>query len=162
MVDSAAGPGRVLRTGATDTRIAFKDGFLFGDPIHPPGLRLAGSRCGECGLALWGVRRRCENCSSIQMSEEAFEPGGTVYTFTVQRFAPPKPHALPDPWTPRPVAWIDLDQNGPRVLAPVDCPADDIAIGMRVRLECGVGYVDEQGREVIVYRFVPERADVPQ
>ena len=162
MVDSAVASGRVLRAGATDMRIPFKDGFMFGNPIHPPGLRLAGSRCAECGVALWGVRRRCENCSSVQVSEEAFEPGGTVYTFTVQRYAPPKPHALPEFWTPRPVAWIDLDRNGPRVLAPVDCPADAMAIGMRVRLECGVGYVDEQGREVIVYKFVSERAEAMQ
>ena len=60
------------------------------------------------------------------------------------------------------MAWIDLDRNGPRVLAPVDCAADAMTIGMRVRLECGVGYVDEQGREVIVYKFVPERAEAMQ
>ena len=149
-------PGRVLRAAATDTRVPFKDGFLFGDLIHLPGLRLAGSRCAECGIALWGVRRRCENCSSVQVSEEAFAPTGTVHTYTIQRYAPPKPHCLPEPWVPRPVAWVDLDGRGPRVLAPVDCPSDAIRIGLKVRLQCDVGFVDEQQREVVVYKFVPE------
>lgn len=156
MLNSETVLGSVLRAAATDTRIPFKDGFLFGDLIHPPGLRLVGSRCAECGVSLWGVRRRCENCSSVQVNEEAFASLGTVHTFTVQRYAPPKPHALPEPWKPRPVAWIDLDENGPRVLAPIDCPADTVRIGMRVRLQCEVGYTDEQGREVLVYKFVPE------
>ena len=156
MLNSNVVPGGVVRTLATDTRIPFSDGFLFGDLIHPQGLRLAGSRCAECGIALWGVRRRCENCSSVQVIEEVFSPVGTVFTFTVQRYAPPKPHALQEPWKPRPVAWIDLVGNGPRVLAPIDCTADDVRIGMRVRLHCEVGYVDDKGREVVVYKFVPE------
>lgn len=156
MVISAGTSRRVVRATAADMRIPFRDGMLSGDLIHPASLRLAGSRCAECGLALWGVRRRCENCSSVQVSEAEFEPTGTVYTFTVQRYAPPKPHALLGPWKPRPVAWIDLDARGPRVLAPVDCSPDLMSIGMRVRLQCHVGYVDEQQREVVVYQFVPE------
>ncbi len=148
--------GRVLRAGPTDTRVPFKDGFLFGDLIHVPGLRLAGSRCAECGIALFGVRRRCENCSSVKVSEAAFAPTGTVHTYTVQRYAPPKPHCLPEPWVARPVAWVDIDEGGPRVLAPVDCPADVIRIGMKVRLQCSIGFVDDQQREVVLYKFVPE------
>lgn len=147
--------GAVLRAAVSDTRIPFKDGFLFGDLRHPPGLRLVGSRCADCGIALWGVRRRCENCSSRQVADEVFQPLGTVHTFTIQRYAPPRPHALREPWVPRPVAWIDLDGNGPRVLAAVDCAPDAIAIGMRVRLACDLGWVDEQGRDVVAYGFVP-------
>lgn len=156
MVISVSVSDGVIRAAAADARIPFRDGMLFGNLAHPAGLRLAGSRCAECGIALWGVRRRCENCSSTQVSEVAFEPTGTVYTFTVQRYAPPKPHALSEPWKARPVAWIDLDARGPRVLAPVACNPDHMAIGMRVRLQCDVGYVDEQQREVVVYTFVPE------
>lgn len=155
MLSTEGAAGRVVRAGATDTRIPFKDGFLSGDLADPAGLRLAGSRCAECGIALWGVRRRCENCSSQRVTEEAFRRLGTVHTYTVQRYAPPKPHSLPEPWVPRPVAWVDLDNRGPRVLAPVDCAPEAMAVGMRVRLVCGVGHVDEQGREVVSYQFVP-------
>jgi hypothetical protein len=156
MVSTEGSPDRVVRCRPTDVRVAFKDGFLFGDLADLAGLRLAGSRCGECGIALWGVRRRCENCSSEKVAEEAFERLGSVHTYTIQRFAPPKPHALSEPWEPRPVAWVDLDGRGPRVLAPVRCAPEAMAIGMRVRLTCGVGFVDAQGREVITYEFVSE------
>lgn len=151
----AAGSGRVLRATAADTRVPFQDGFLFGDAADPSGLRLAGSRCADCGIALWGVRRRCENCSSERVVPEVFERRGTVHTFTVQRHPPPRPHSLPEPWVPRPVAWVDLDGRGPRVLAPIACAPEAVSIGLRVALRCGVGHVDEQGREVITYAFVP-------
>ena len=158
MVSNNDAVGNVIRARVNDTRVPFKDGFLFGDLADPVGLCLAGSRCAECGVALWGVRRRCENCSSQNVAEEAFERMGTVHTYTVQRYAPPKPHALPEPWVPRPVAWVDLDGGGPRVLAPVACPADSMQIGMRVRVACQVGYVDALGREVVTYKFVPAEA----
>jgi uncharacterized OB-fold protein len=145
----------VLRAGPTDTRIPFKDGFLHGQVADPESLRLAGSRCEECGIALWGVRRRCENCSSPRVREEVFAPTGVVHTYTVQRYAPPKPHMLAEPWTPRAVAWVDLDERGPRVLAPIDGPAERVRIGLPVRLRCHVGYVDEHEREVLVYAFEP-------
>lgn len=45
-----------------------------------------------------------------------------------------------------------------RVLAPIAGPADQVAIGMRVRLDRGVGFVDEHGREVVTYGFVPVEA----
>jgi uncharacterized protein len=150
--------GRLLRAAPADTRIPFQDDFLFGDLAHPGGLRLAGSRCPDCGIALWGVRRRCENCASDRVAAAVFEPAGSVFTFTVQRYAPPQPHALPQPWVPRPVAWVDLEGDGPRVLAPVACAPSAMAIGMRVRLACQVGFVDAQGREVVTYGFVPAEA----
>ena len=145
--------GAVLTAKALDPRVPFKDGFLFGDISHLPSLRLVGSRCTECGIALFGVRRRCENCSSPKLRDEVFQPSGTVYTYTVQRYAPPKPHGLAEPWSPRPVAWVDLAAGGPRVLAPIDCAPEVMEFGMPVRLACHVGWVDVQGREVVAYAF---------
>jgi uncharacterized OB-fold protein len=156
MPQNVAAAPRVLRAAATDTRIAFEDAMLSGDLLDLPSLRLAGSRCTECGIALWGVRRRCENCSSLQLREEAFSPTGTVYTYTIQRYAPPKPHTLPEPWQPRAVAWVDLDDGGPRVMAPLGCAAETVRIGMKVRLHCAIGFIDAQGREVVSYQFVAQ------
>jgi uncharacterized protein len=84
-----------------------------------------------------------------------FAPGGVVHTYTVQRYAPPRPHMLPEPWIPRAVAWVDLDDRGPRVLAPIEGPAEQVRIGLPLRLRCRVGYVDENGREVLVHGFEP-------
>ena len=136
--------------------IPFRAGFLAGDLSRPASLKLAGSRCKACGIALFGQRHRCENCSSPDLDHVAFARTGTVHTYTVQRYAPPPPHSLPTaPWQPRPVAWIDLDDNGPRILAPIACAPEEVSIGMKVRAECHVGWHDAEGRPVIAYGFAP-------
>ena len=138
----------------TPQRTPFRAGFLSGDLACPEKVRLAGSRCGDCGIALLGERHRCENCSSRNLQHEAFAAGGTVYTYTIQRHPPPPPNAFSGPWSPRALAWIDLDDNGPRVLGPVECDIDAVRIGSRVRLLCHVGWTDAEAREVVAYKFV--------
>jgi len=139
-----------------DGPVAFRAGFLTGDLSDPAAVRLAGSRCKACGIALFGQRHRCENCSSADLDHVSFARTGTVYTFTIQRYAPPPPHSLPvTPWAPRPVAWIDLDDDGPRVLAPIGCTPEDISIGMAVQLDCQAGWSDAAGKDVMAYGFIP-------
>lgn len=136
--------------------VPFRAGFLAGPLEQPEGLSLAGSRCTACGIALFGQRHRCENCSSATLDPVTFAGTGVVHTYTIQRYAPPPPHSLPtDPWQPRPVAWVDLDDNGPRILGPLTCLPDAVWIGMKVAVECHVAWHDAQGRPVIAYRFSP-------
>ena len=134
----------------------FRAGFLAGDLRDATHVRLAGSRCKACGIALFGERHRCENCSSPDLDHVSFASTGTVYTYTVQRYAPPQPHSLPvSPWHPRPIAWIDVDDNGPRILGPVDCTPEEVSIGMAVRVDCRVGWSDPSGTPVMAYGFAP-------
>ena len=139
--------------GAT-TRVPFRAGSLAGDLSSLRTLRLSGSRCRDCGIAFLGERHRCENCSSKNLVHEAFAAEGTVYTYTIQRHPPPPPNAYSGPWSPRPLAWIDLDDGGPRVLGPIVCAPDEARIGSRVRLVCDVDWIDGEGREVVAYKFV--------
>lgn len=143
---------------ATIERVGFKPGFLVGDLSDFNAVRFSGIRCRECGIALLGVRRRCENCSSTDISQEVFSSKGTIYTFTVQRYPPPPPFVGPQPWVPRAVAWVDLDEKGPRILAPVEGTVDQVTIGLRVTARFDVGWQDEQGREVVAFSFVPENS----
>lgn len=136
--------------------VPFRPGFLVGDFSAPEGLRLAGSRCNACGIALFGQRHRCENCSSADLQHVAFAKTGVVHTYTVQRYAPPPPHALSTkPWQPRPIAWIDIDENGPRILGPISCSPEDVGIGMKVQVDCSAGWQTADGTTVIAYAFAP-------
>nr|WP_246350345.1 OB-fold domain-containing protein [Sphingobium boeckii] len=101
-----------------------------------------------------GERHRCENCSSADLSHQAFASHGVVHSYTVQRFAPPKPNACLHPWVPRPLAWIDLADGGPRIMSPVLCDPDAIDIGSKVSLSCGIGWVDAEAREVVAFQFI--------
>jgi len=135
-------------------RVPFKPGFLTENLEDLTKVRLTGSRCNVCGIALLGKRRRCENCTSLDLNDIVFGSLGKVYSYTIQRFAPPSPHAGPNPWVPRALAWVDIE-CGARILAPVTTSSEQMAIGMTLRLVCEVGWTDKTNQEVITYRFVP-------
>lgn len=132
-------------------RAPFKRGFLTEPLDDLASIRFAGSRCRACGVALLGVRRRCENCASRDVEPTAFRGTGVIYSVTVQRYPPPPPFAAPTTWVPRALAWIDLDGDGPRIMAPVAGPADEASIGRRVRFEFLTGWSDDAGRDVVSY-----------
>jgi uncharacterized OB-fold protein len=134
-------------------RIAFRQGSLTDDLSDLAAVRLRGSRCRACGIALFGWRRRCENCGSAELGHEVYSSRGTVWSWTVQRYPPPAPFHAAAPWSPRPIAWIDLDEHGPRVLGPVRHDPDLMRVGLRVLLRCAVEWCDE-GRDVVSYAFV--------
>lgn len=149
-------PADVTTTAAprqTAERVPFAPGFLTGDLSDLEQVRLMGSRCGDCGIALLGRRRRCENCTSANLQDEVFAPGGAVYSFTVQRYRPPGLGTGEDEWAPRPIAWVDLDENGPRIMGVVVAEPQQMAIGMRVHLSVAPGWHDAEGRETVGYRF---------
>ena len=135
-------------------RVPFAPGFLTDDLSDLEQVRLIGSRCGDCGIALLGRRRRCENCTSPNLHDEVFAAEGTVYTFTVQRHRPPGLATAADPWEARPVAWIDL-ADGPRIIGIVEAAPEQMEIGMRVRLAAAPAWQDADGREAVGYAFSP-------
>jgi len=138
-------------TGQTDiVRVPFKVGALAGDLSDLNTVRFQGVRCRECGIALLSERRRCENCSSSDLELVAFRSHGTIFSFTVQRYAPPEPNALDTPWVPRALAWVDIDQ-GPRILSPIAGKLDAVAIGETVHFAFNIGWLDAQGSEVIAF-----------
>lgn len=134
-------------------RVPFRAGFLAGDLDDLAAVRLSGSRCRRCGIALFGERRRCENCAATDVRAEVFRERGTIYSYTVQRFPPPKPNAVPEPWSPRALAWIDLDGDGPRVMGVIAGDPDNVKIGAGVALRAQVGWVNAEGQEVVDYAF---------
>jgi uncharacterized protein len=141
-------------TSGVSDRAPFREGFLDGDLRDLASLVLVGSRCLDCKVALFGERRRCENCSSARVKRQTFASSGTVYSYTIQRHPPPPPNACEGSWTPRPLAWIDLDRRGPRILAPVDCHPSEIIIGSRVSLRGRIGWIDSSNAEIVSFHFV--------
>ena len=129
--------------------------FLIADALDRERIRMVGSRCGDCGVALLRRRHRCENCASKNVADEVFSLDGSIYTFTVQRFRPPGDSIGPDPWVPRPLAWIDLADDGPRVLGIVEADVDELTIGLPVRLVAMPGWRDDDGNPAVGYAFRP-------
>jgi uncharacterized OB-fold protein len=90
---------------------------------------LAIQRCGGCGRYVHFPESTCPFCGGIDLSYETVSGRGTIHTFTVVHRS-----FLPGFTPPYVVAWIDLDE-GVRVFGDlVDCAAEDVAIGLPVRV----------------------------
>ncbi len=88
-------------------------------------------RCRACATAQFYPKTTCTTCGSAELDWEAASGRGTLHTFTVARRAT---HPAFEGTEPYVVAIVELAE-GPRVTGNiVDCPVDDVRIGMDVEL----------------------------
>jgi uncharacterized protein len=127
------------------------DAGLFAS-LDPP--RLAGSRCTECGTTTFPASLSCPRCTASAMAPHALPDRGTVWTWTVQGFAPKPPYVPPaDGFRPYPVGYVDLGD----VLVETHLLADPgrLRIGLPVRLVLE-SVLEADGAPVVTYAFAPE------
>ena len=89
-------------------------------------------RCGACGVVQHRPRAQCAKCLSPRIEHFVAKGTGTLHTWTVthQNLLPPFAPACPYV-----MAYVDLDE-GPRLLTNiVDCPHEQLRIGMPVRVD---------------------------
>jgi len=135
--------------------IPVKEG-IFATPLLPlEEVRLAGSKCRSCGAVMLGKCIGCKNCSSRNLEDITFSRKGKVYTFSIARYAPLHPFKAADPYVPFPVAWVELPEGVRILTALTDCDVEKVYIGMEVELVVDKLYEDEEGRDVVAYKFKP-------
>jgi uncharacterized OB-fold protein len=126
-----------------------RSSLLVGDMAEPESLKIAGSRCRECGEATLGMNSLCPNCGSATVEPLAFAQDGVVWTFTVVRYKPPGDYRGPDPFVPFALGLVELPE-GLRILAPIGGPVDAVRIGMLVRFRPIV-----RDDDVVQFNYVP-------
>ncbi len=100
--------------------------------------------CGACGNYQFPHRLLCSACGSRDVRAVAASGFGTIYSFTVVHRPPAEIFVGSTPYT---VALVDLNE-GPRLMTNiVGCPPEDVAIGMRVKVD-----FDGEGFRVPVFR----------
>jgi uncharacterized OB-fold protein len=106
-------------------------------------------RCQSCGRYVHPPAPRCPGCLGKEVAPEAVSGSATVATFTLNH----------QPWVPAPdhpyaIAIVEIDeQKGLRLMTNiVGCPAEDVRIGMRVRV------VFEEYDDVFIPLFEPAPA----
>jgi uncharacterized OB-fold protein len=88
-------------------------------------------RCRSCGNAQFYPKTTCTTCGADELDWEDASGRGTLYTFTVARRPTHPAFTGTEPYV---VAIIELAE-GPRVTGNlVDCPVDDVRVGMPVEL----------------------------
>jgi uncharacterized protein len=128
---------------------------LFTVPLTPPEqVRLIGNQCVACDEVALGRRKTCSNCGGAKLQEKPLSRRGTLWTYTVIRHKPPGDYRGPVPFVPFGLGLVELP-DGIRVMSPLQCDIDKISIGMELELEVYPLYTDENGNEVMAFRFRP-------
>jgi uncharacterized protein len=86
------------------------------------GRSLTGSRCLHCGTVAFPPARGCQSCGRLSQAPLQLDSRGTVWGFTVQRFAPKSPpYVVPEGgFVPFAVGYVELPE-GVKVEAVLDC-----------------------------------------
>jgi len=126
---------------------------LFADT--PNGPRLLGSRCTSCSTPYFPRASGCHNpnCDHSQIEDAEFGPRGTLWSVTIQSYAPPAPVICPEPYSPYAVGVVDLD-DGLRVVGRIHT-ADPQRVdpGARVQLVIQPLGPDENEASVLSWQF---------
>ena len=115
---------------------------------------LIGRKCQDCGETFFGVPQFCLKCTSANLNPVELTGEGVVTTYTIVRQAPPGwqgdvPYLLGTVRVP----------EGPTIASEVvDCPEEDLKVGLPVELTMRVGGTDKEGNEIVVYKWRPKAA----
>ncbi len=135
-------------------RIPVMEG-LFAETAEGP--RLLGSRCQTCSTPYFPRSPACHNpeCGESRMQDTGFGPKGTLWSCAIQNYPPPAPARYEEPYGPYAVGVVDLEE-GLRVVArmSVDEP-ESLRLGCEVELTIEPIDRDEEGRELVTWKFKP-------
>lgn len=132
--------------------VPVKEGLWTIDPAG--GIRLAGSRCADCGELFFPRKPAgpCTHCQGERLHDVALGPWGRIDSFSAV-LQPPAGGFYRGP-VPYCYGLVDLDE-GLRVVSRLRGPHTGLARGMRVRLAVEDLHTDEHGRVVQAFCFEP-------
>ena len=104
-------------------------------------------RCADCGQYQFPPQFFCAHCSGGKLNWVATSGRGKVLSYTIVHWSPNPAYAADAPYS---LALIQLDE-GPRMLTNiVNCPPDQIRIGMEVAVE-----FEQCGPDIMLPKFRP-------
>jgi len=143
--------GRRIVSGATQVPVVDQL-FTWSDESA----NLIGSRCFSCNTYFFpkSVTCRNPNCKEKKVEEVLLSRRGKLYSYTIQEYQPPPPFRM-EPLVPFAVGMVELPE-GIRVLGILTgCELNDIKVGMDVEMVIEELYQNEQGADVVTYKFKP-------
>ncbi|HLG00106.1 MAG TPA: Zn-ribbon domain-containing OB-fold protein [Acidimicrobiia bacterium] len=133
----------------TTARVPAIEGWFTLDDAAP---RLLGLKCGECGTVVFPPRAlACPNpaCPATDLASVELSRTGTVWSYTVNHYAPPEPYMSPDPFVPYAVAAVELADEQIVVLGQVAGDPSTLAVGAPVEVVLDTLFEDGEGEHVV-------------
>ena len=125
---------------------------LLSTPLSPlEDVRLLGSKCKSCGEVGLGEVSSCQNCAGEDLVVIPLSQKGKLWTFTVIRNKPPGDFKGK---VPMGEGLVELPE-GIRVKSPLGGDIENLKIGMDLKFKAYPLYQNENGDEVIAFRFDP-------
>ena len=135
------------------------EGLFTMSPEEP---HLLANKCKTCGDIYFPKVTSCQNpyCKKTDpMEDMSLSNKGKLYTFTVNHYQPPRPYHAPDPFVPYATGSVELEK-GLAVQGMIASGYDEksLKIGMEMELIIDKLYEDEEGNEVMCWKFKPVSA----
>ena len=120
---------------------------------------LLGSQCNDCKSYFFPKETffcRNPSCKGSSFNEVALSQRGKLWSYTDNRYPPPKPYVAPDPFVPYIVAAVELEKEKMVVLGQIvtGVKIEDLKVGMEMALVVDQLYEDDDN-EYIIWKWKP-------
>jgi uncharacterized OB-fold protein len=121
--------------------------------------RLVATRCKSCGYCAFPKSFSCgnPNCTNNNVEDILLSKTGKLWSWSTQYYQPPPPFIAADPYVPFAVGLVEFPE-GIKILGIITGCADpdkQLKIDMPVEVVAEKLFTDEQGNEVIGWKFKP-------
>lgn len=112
---------------------------------------LIGSKCRSCGETFFPHRMVCRRCASQDLEDVPLSRTGKVYSFTSLDRRPPGYYGE----VPYIFGVVELSEGVRIPVHYTECDLESLRIGMDVELVIGIVGKDEEGNELLGWKFRP-------
>ena len=134
-------------------QIPIKKG-VWSEPDGNGKISLLGSKCLKCGELFFPKKEAgvCTNCQAAQFDEVKLSSEGKIYSYSVVEIRPPGYYQGEVPYA---LAFIDLPEGIQIETLLTQCDFNELKVGLPVEMILDTLHVDEDGNDVICYKFRP-------
>ena len=120
-------------------------------------VRLLASKCKQCGEIFFPKKNGgvCTHCQHDQFIEITLSPKGKIFSYSVVNIRPPEYYKGEVPYA---LGFVDLPEGVKVETLFAQCDFDDLHVDMEVEMILDTLHIDEQGNEVICYKFRPVKS----
>lgn len=130
--------------------------------IESAGPRLIGSRCEDCGTHTFPAQDGCPRCAGSSAIPVELDRRGTLWTWTIQGFAPKAPPYIgptDEAFEPFGIGYVELPGQVKVEARLTESDPARLRVGMAMELTTIPLAADADGNTLVTYGFRPVDAD---